>query len=109
MDIRPPMSAPIGAFGLPVTVTPPGEATVSTYGIWVTSLFEDPPFGKDLTRRDPRRLMAIPLNSSLADIPRGSLIVAPEKKGDASKNWNVDAVEKTEADEMRVVLVPEHI
>ncbi len=106
MDIRPALDAPIGAFGLSVTVTPPYEATVQTYGIWHGSLFEDAPVGQELTRRDPRRVMSLP-RADIADVPRGSLVVAPEMEGEASKNWRVDGIEKTESDHVRVILIPE--
>ena len=106
-DIRPPMSAATAAFGVSITVTRPLKAAVATSGIWTSSLFEDPPFGKELTRAEPRKVMAIPISASLAEIPRGTKIVAPEMGGEANKNWIVDSLEKTAVDEFRVVLVPE--
>ena len=108
------MSAATAAFGVPITVTRPLTVArpiavaIDTSGVWVSSLFEDPPFGKELTRAEPRKVMVIPVSASLADIPRGTKIVAPEKGGEASKNWIVDGLEKTDVDEIRVVLVPEH-
>ena len=112
-DIRPPMSAATAAFGVsitatrPLTVTRPLPVAIATSGVWVSSLFDDQSFGKELTRAEPRKVMAIPVSASLAEIPRGTKIVAPEMGGEANKDWIVDGLEKTAVDEIRVVLVPE--
>lgn len=93
--------------GIPVTVTPLEGSSIETQGIWTPSEFDERPVGKDYSRRDPRRVMALRI-ADVPDIPRGSLIVASEFDGEDAKNWKVDGIEKTDRDHIRVILVEEH-
>jgi hypothetical protein len=108
MDIRVPMVPIERAFGLSISVKFPGLVAIPSRGVWMRSLSEEPAVGREYTRRDPRRVMAL-LSDELPEIQLGTLIVAPEIEGETAKNWKVDGVEKTEPDEVRVVLVPEHV
>jgi hypothetical protein len=106
-DLRPPLTPATDAFGVPITVTRPApeNTPVATTGIWQAApLLEEPPYGQDLQRRDPRRVMAIPRDTVLTHIPRGSVIVAPEQLGGTARTWHVDGLERMAADEMRVIL-----
>ena len=94
------------AHGVTATVTRPApdNAPIETTGIWVTAPLDEPqPYGTDLRRRDPRKVMVL----ARADVPtlnRGTTIVAPEAPGGANKNWTVDEIDRTEADHFRAVL-----
>jgi hypothetical protein len=103
-DARPPMDVHVRAFSVAITVTPPLEDTVDTYGIWLSPLVEEDPIGTELARREPRRVMAITIED-LETIPRGTEIVAPEMENDEEITWLVDGTELKRADEIRVILV----
>jgi hypothetical protein len=105
MDVRVPVAPILDAFGLPVTVTVPLGNPVGTTGVWVQALEEAQPFGTDLARRDPRRVLAIPRTAALDTIPRGSVILAAEVEGGPTRTWRVDGLERTEADLFRVIVV----
>lgn len=94
------------AHGVAATVTPVGGAPIITTGIWLDSLFEDPPLGKDYNRREPRRVLAL-RRDVISDLPRGSLIVAPETIGGTVRNWHVDSIEATRSDHIRAVVIPQ--
>lgn len=96
----------ISAHGLPVTVTPVGEVAIVTRGIWLTPSTEDVPGGMEFHRRDARRVMALS-RATVATLPNGSLVRAPEQPGGADKTWRVDGIDRVEADHQRVVLVLE--
>lgn len=96
----------ISAHGVPVTVTRPfpDDTPIVTTGIWLTTTTDDMPAPVDFQRRDVRRVLAVS-RASVATIPRGTLILAPEKAGDAIQRWRVDGVDRQEADHNRVVVV----
>ncbi len=95
------------AHGVPATVTytDPEIGAVGTTGIWVPELEEEAPYGTDLRRREPRRMMALP-RDVLATLPRGTWVDAPEQSGDAVKTWRVDGLGRHEAEIWRAILVP---
>lgn len=97
----------LAAHGVAITVTPPSGAPVATTGIWHAELVDAQPYGSDLRRKDPRRVMEIPLNGTLTTVPRGSVIVAADKDGAAARHWRVDALERND-DPLRtyVIVVP---
>ena len=92
--------------GVPATVTPPGEAAIATRVIWLTPVIDDLPAGRDFDRREPRRMMVIS-RADVENVPRGTIIAAPEKLGGDSRNWQIDGVESTEPDNFHVIVVPE--
>src|SRR4051812_44470006 len=101
------MSSMVTAFGLAITVTRPSpdDDAVQTSGIWLSPAEEPQPYGSDLNRAGPRPVMAIPLTTSLPNVPRGTLIVAPEYDGGPSLRWQVDGlVDAKRPDEARVFL-----
>lgn len=108
LDLRPPMGPALEALGVPVTVTRPApeNTPVPTTGIWLTPFVEVQPFGIDVRRRDPRRVMAIARTAALDFIPRGSTVVAAEQLGGTSKTWTVEGYERVIAEEMRILLLP---
>jgi hypothetical protein len=85
------------AHGVTATVTRPApdNSPIVTRGIWITSpLGESRPYGTDLQRRDPRRVLALP-RSAVSTLPRGSIVVAAEAPGGAVKVWRVDGLDPT--------------
>lgn len=95
-----------GAFSVPATVTPPGEAAITTTAVWLPELVEDLPVGRDLNRREPRRVMAL-RRDEVPDVPRGTVIVAVEAIGGDARNWQIDGIQATEPGHFRVIVVPE--
>ena len=118
-DLRVPLDPALTAFGVPATVTRPAPDNwpVATTAIWLPPLLEEPrPVGTDFQRREPRRLLSLPRAAPgipgsvggdrvLSTMPRGTTIVAAERLGEAAKTWRVDGLERTEADEWRVIVV----
>jgi hypothetical protein len=92
------------AHGVDVVVTLPGAAAVETTGIWLTPVTEDFPSSGDFARREPRRVMALS-RAELPSVPKGTVIVAPEFEGGDEQYWRVDGHERTEADQVRVIVV----
>lgn len=92
--------------GVDAVVTVPGGAAVSTRLIWLVAPDDVAPVGRDLQRRDPRRVGAIPLDASLPDIPRGSLVVAALPGATDTRRWFVEGVDQAQADQQRVLLKP---
>lgn len=98
------------AHGVPVTVTRPApdNTPVETTGIWLAPLNDDRPVGGDFSRRDPRRLMALPITSALPSAPRGTVIAAREIGATVTANWRVDGYDdRIDPDVMRVILLRE--
>ena len=98
------------AHGIAVTVTPPNETAIATRAIWLGPLVEDLPTGRDINRREPRRIVALRLDE-VTDVPRGTIIsvigVPAETIGGVSGNWQIDGIESTERDHHRVIVTPE--
>jgi hypothetical protein len=93
------------AHGVDVVVTRPAPDNdpIETRGIWLTPLTEDVPIGMDFQRREPIRVIALS-RLAVPTVPRGTVIVAPEKAGDDDEEWLVDGVERVEADHSRVTV-----
>jgi hypothetical protein len=84
----------------------PDALPVQMSGIWLSPLEESQPFGNDLARKDPRRVMVLRRSDVLIEIVRGTKIFAPELAGGTVKTWRVDGFEQaTEPDLIRPVLV----
>jgi hypothetical protein len=92
-------------FGVRATVTPPSAAAVETTGVWMTPAEEPQPLGSDFSRREPRRILAIPITDTLETVPRGTLIEAADEPGGTTKTWRVDGLERSEPGLMRVLVV----
>lgn len=87
--------------GVPATVTVEGLDPVETRVIWMTPVSEDVPIGADYTRREPIRIAAL-TRLDVPNVPRGTVIVAPEKGGGEDVSWVVDGHDRQEADHNRV-------
>jgi hypothetical protein len=97
----------LAVHGVDVTVTRPSpdDTEIETQGIWLTPLTEEMPLNSGLQRHEPRRVMALSL-SEVPTVPTGTLIVGPERPGGTDRTWQVDGVERREADHVRVYVVP---
>jgi hypothetical protein len=103
------MSAVVGAFGVPITVTRPdfGASPVSTTGVWLPERRETAPFGSDFHNLGARKVMAVTRSATVPNADRGTLISAPEFATDVVKTWRVDGYDgPSEPDVMRLILVP---
>ena len=89
--------------GIPVTVTAPDEAPISTRGIWVTPVTDE--FGAGVTRAEAKRVIAL-RRDQVAQVPRGTLIEAPDMAGGVSRTWRVERPDRIEVEHVRVVVVP---
>jgi hypothetical protein len=94
------------AHGVDATVTRPApdDVPIETRVIWMTTVATDQAEGGDYIRRDPHRVMVL-RRDEVPTAPRGTVIVAPEKSGDTPVSWVIDAHDKTEADQHRVVVL----
>ena len=94
--------------GVPITVSRPtlDEVPVATRGIWVLPQTDGMPGGNDFQRHEPVRVMAIS-RDAISSVPRGTVILAPERAGTFERQWRVEGVDRIEADHVRVVLVPD--
>jgi hypothetical protein len=104
-DARPSIASATGAFGLPAAVTPPGGAPFNTTVFWLPPVTMDDPTGRELQRAEPKRILVIPVTSSVL-IPHGTLVVAAEFDGGPPASWKVDEVARLDSDCWRVAVVP---
>ncbi len=91
---------------------PPGGFSIATRGIWLTPDTEDFPGALTLRRRERSYVLAVPL----ADIPHGSIVLAPlppfaadlleaPPSPGALLRWTVDGFAGLESDHTRLRLV----
>lgn len=89
--------------GVSATITRPSpdDAPIAATVIWgVEPVTDGQPYGSDLRRVEPRRLMTV-ARGDVPTLPRGTEIIAPELAGQADKTWVVDGLERTLADQWR--------
>jgi hypothetical protein len=96
----------LSAHGVPATITrpAPNDTPIVTTGIWVPQLIDQQPVGTDFLRREPRRVFAIP-RTAVVDVPRYSIVVAPEQQGAVARTWRADGTDGLAVDHLRVILV----
>jgi len=93
------------AHGAAATVTTPGGAPVTGTAILLESLEEDAPTGREYMRREPRRVMAL-RRDAFEELPRGTVIVAPETIGGTLRSWQLDSIDATLAYYYRLIVIP---
>ncbi|MDP1570344.1 MAG: hypothetical protein Q8L86_10095 [Vicinamibacterales bacterium] len=94
------VGANFGVYGVPATVTRPApdNAPVTCTVInRVEQLQERRPFGGDFQKREGRRVMSFRKSEIATQLPRGTTVVAPERKGGADKTWVIDSVDRVDA------------
>jgi len=104
MDFRVPMAPILAAFGVPATVTMPDAAPIETVGVWILPTMNDVPQGDPFTRRESRYLMALD-RDAVPELPRFTLIEAPERLNGPVFEWTVDATDDGDPDQYRVILL----
>jgi hypothetical protein len=104
-DIRVPFGPAQAAFGLPATVTVPGEASVDATVVWSAPVAIETPGGMEFQRTEMRRVLSLPIDD-LPLVPNGTVIVAAERLGDVAATWRVDGTAYKDADHTRVFVVP---
>jgi hypothetical protein len=104
-DIRPPLAAALSAFGLPAAISPPGAPAVETTVVWLPSTTTDTPTASDFRRAEAHRVLAFPV-ADVPEVPRETLISAPEYLGGERSDWQVDEVERIDYDHWRATVLP---
>jgi hypothetical protein len=103
------------AFGVDAVLEsdpPGGFDPIATRGIWLSPETEDYPGGADLRRRERSYVLAVPL----ADVPHGSIVLAPlppfaadlivpPPPPGAILRWQVDGFAGIESDHTRLRLI----
>jgi hypothetical protein len=105
VDLRPNIESALDAFSVDAVVTPPGGAAVGTRAIWLPPQTVDHPVGSEMRRAEMRRVLALPLEG-LPQVPRGTVVSAPEQEGAAAANWRIEEAERVDFDHYRAVVVP---
>lgn len=109
-DLRVPVDPILDAFGVPATVTRPAPdgTPITTTAVWIDPSMLDVPASEDFQRREPRRLLALPVGA-VPTVPRGTIVTAPETLGATSQDWRVDVLVASDLDFHRVLVLPEPI
>lgn len=105
MDLRPPLSLALDAFGVDALVAPPSGPSVETTAFWLPSETEEVPSGGDLRRAEQKRVVVLP-RADVPEVPRGTVITMAEADGGAPVDWKVDSADKHDYDHHRVVVLP---
>ena len=92
--------------GVPAIVTrpPPNDAPITTRGIWLRPLPDGQPVGTDYRNRQPRKVLVL-ARDQVPTVPKGTLIVAPDKMGGPNVNWQVDNYDPEAADDVWFAIV----
>jgi hypothetical protein len=104
LDLRPSFESALRAFGVPATVTVPSEDPVTTRALWLPPVTEVYPTGQDYRGAASRRMLALPI-SDVPEVPRGTVIAAPEQRGGSIVNWTVDETLRIDPDHHRLVVL----
>ncbi len=107
-DLRPNIAPPLAVFGLPATVTLPGDQPVALTAIWLSPIPVETT-GVILSTDRPQGRLALPRAAfpSLpfpTRIPRGTLITMAAMNGGPVLTWIVEGEEDSMPDELRVVV-----
>jgi hypothetical protein len=103
-DLRPNIAFALAAFGVGATVTLPGGSPIATTVIWLSPVAVDTP-GVIHPTNVPQPALALS-RADVPNVPRGTLVEAPERAGGIVRSWIVEAVLGMTADEVRVIVIP---
>jgi hypothetical protein len=94
--------------GVAATVTrpQPNDEPIETRVIWIAPETIDLPGGSEFQRREAIHVMALG-RDVLETVPRGTIVLAPERPGGEVLRWRVDGLERADADHHRVYLIPD--
>ena len=104
LDLRPLLDAALGAFAVVATVTPPAGAPVQARVFWLPPETVESPSGADVRVVETRRSMVLS-RAEVPSAPRGTVILIPEFDGAAPSEWEVDSVDSSHYDHLRVTVV----
>jgi len=104
-DLRVPLEAAAAAFGVPAIVRRPDLDPIEAVVIWLPFAPQELPAGFDTRRREPLRLLAV-ASADVPTLPRTTVIEAAEILDGPMRRWQVDAVDRNQADEWRAMVVP---
>lgn len=98
----------LAVHGVPATVTrpAPNDTPIDTSVIWLTPGLSQPttdavPSESGLQRREVQRVLAVSL-AVVPELPRGTLIEAPEPSSETVRTWMVDGTELADSEQRRV-------
>jgi hypothetical protein len=97
--------AQFATHGVPAVVTPPDADPVETRVIWADREAAQVPPDGTFRRAEPRRLLGI-RRDDVPRVPRGTLVAVTEHLSSSPALWRVDAIERSDPDHFRVIVVP---
>jgi hypothetical protein len=110
-DLRPDIGAALRVFGLPATVTLPGEEPVATTAIWLPPMLVDTA-GVLIPTTAPQAVLVLP-RADVPVVPRGTRIDLAKYEGGPVRSWIVESIvsgqepeEPHPDDDVRVVVIP---
>lgn len=103
----------LAVHGVPATVTRPvpNDTPIETTVIWLTPGLSSPaspayPLSHHVQKREVERVLVVSIDA-VPELPRLSVISAPERAGGVARNWVVDSTEYADAEHRRVFVVAE--
>jgi hypothetical protein len=106
VDLRPSFASVVEAFGLPAVVTlPDAEESIETDAVWLPSTTEEVPASNSISRAEEKRVLCLS-KADVPQVPRGTLVAVAEYDGGDVLDWIVDAVERVEFDNARLIVLP---
>lgn len=103
-DLRVPFDALAAPFGVEATVDPDGTP-IETTAIWIDAATIASPIGQEFQGIGPHRVLALSVDEVSA-IPNGTVILAPERRGDVATRWRKESDVGIDADLRKVLVVP---
>lgn len=91
--------------GIPATLQGPWESPLEGRIVWLRNLEEDAPYGTQYAKVGARRRMAIQ-RDGVTNIPKGSIVTAPEEIGAEATDWQVDGTEEVTRTHFLVAVTP---
>lgn len=103
LDLRVPWDALAAPFGVSATVDPDGAA-IETTAIWVDASVIESPVGQNFQGAEARKVLALS-RDEVPSVPQGTVILAPLRKADTPRRWQVDSTVAVDADQTKVLVI----
>jgi hypothetical protein len=99
-------NAAFSTMGVPAVVTrpSPSDAPIETSLIWVNVETQSEPGAAEFVRRERVRIAVLD-RDDVPTVPKNTRIVAAEREGGPERTWRVDGIDRSEPDQMRVIVV----
>ena len=104
MDARCDIESALDAFGVDATVTVPDGVPVATVVFWLPPVTVEVPAGEQFRRVEARRVIVVS-KADVPQLPRGTVIVAPEVDGGDDRTWVIDEVQRVYEDHYRATVI----